>query len=76
MEDHQGMRGMWIESAEICFECVLDPSQCKQLRATLCDIIDDRAGSLRFCYLGNSYKSKMECFGTSLAYESEGVLLL
>lgn len=57
------------------FECVLDPAQCKRLQETLCDIIDKEKDSLRFYYLGNNYKSRLECFGAKLGYDSGGTLI-
>ena len=57
------------------FECVLDAAQCRLLEATLCEIIDEKADSLRFYFLGNNYKTKLKCFGTSQGYEAEGVLM-
>lgn len=47
------------------FECVLDPAQCVKLKATLTDIIDESVDSLRFYYLGNQKKSKVEQVGVS-----------
>jgi CRISPR-associated protein Cas2 len=58
------------------FECVLDPGQCKLLKAKLLDIIDTERDSLRFYYLGNNYKNKIEHYGTKEIHEQEGVLLL
>ena len=42
------------------FECILDPGQCK----------------LRFYYLGNQYKDKIEHYGAKKTFEQEGVLIL
>lgn len=39
------------------FECILDPAQCKMLKAILLEIIDQKKDSLRFYYLGNHYES-------------------
>lgn len=58
------------------FECILDAGQCKLLKAKLLDIIDVQKDSLRFYYLGNHYKSKIEHFGIKETFEQEGVLLL
>ena len=40
------------------FECILDNAQCIRLKSLLTDIIDESVDSLRFYYLGNSYKTK------------------
>ena len=45
------------------FECILDNSQCVMLKAILSDIIDEQVDSLRFYYLGNNYKAKVEHLG-------------
>ena len=58
------------------FECVLDAAQCKQLQHTLLSIMDAEKDSLRFCYLGTHYQTKVEHFGAKPSYEPEGVLLI
>ena len=58
------------------FECVLEPAQCKRLQANLCSIIDMHADSLRFYYLGNNYKTRLECFGKNETYDAEGTLMM
>lgn len=58
------------------FECILDASQCKLLKAQLLEIIDETKDSLRFYYLGNQYKSKIEHYGAKQTFEQEGVLIL
>lgn len=45
------------------FECVLDSAQCVKLKAVLTDIIDESCDSLRFYYLGNQKKAKVEHVG-------------
>lgn len=58
------------------FECVLDAGQCKLLKAELLRIIDQEKDSLRFYYLGNNYKNKVEHYGIKETFEQEGVLIL
>ena len=58
------------------FECVLDMGQCKLLKAQLLDIIDLEMDSLRFYYLGNQYKNKIEHYGIKGSFEQEGVIIL
>lgn len=58
------------------FECILDPGQCKMLKAQLLDIIDLERDSLRFYYLGNNYENKIEHYGTKETFAQEGVLIL
>lgn len=58
------------------FECILDAGQCKLLKAQLLGIIDQEKDSLRFYYLGNQYKNKIEHYGIKDTYDQEGVLIL
>lgn len=58
------------------FECILDPGQCKLLKAQLLEIVDLEKDSLRFYYLGNNYKNKIEHYGIKGAFNQEGVLIL
>lgn len=58
------------------FECILDSGQCKLLKTQLLELIDEKKDSLRFYYLGNQYKSKIEHYGIKQTFEQEGVLIL
>lgn len=58
------------------FECLLDAAQCRSLQAKLCSIMDPGKDSLRFYYLGNNYKNRIEHFGAKLSYSPEDVLIL
>lgn len=58
------------------FECILDASQCKMLKAQLLEIIDQDKDSLRFYYPGNQYKNKVEHYGTKEIIDQEGVIIL
>lgn len=58
------------------FECILDSSQSLLLKDKLLSLIDEEQDSLRFYYLGNNYKTKVEHFGTKKSYEAEGVLMV
>lgn len=57
------------------FECVLDSAKCRQVKAILEEIIDKDKDSLRFYYLGNNYKSKVEHIGAKESYDVEGPLI-
>lgn len=57
------------------FECVFDAAKCRQVRAILEDIIDKEKDSLRFYYLGNNYKTKVEHIGAKESYDAEGPLI-
>ena len=58
------------------FECVLDSAQCVQLKAILSDIIDVEKDSLRFYYLGKSYKNKVEHLGVERGIAADDILIL
>lgn len=58
------------------FECLLDPAECKLLQAKLCSIMDAEQDSLRFYYLGNQYKKKIEHFGCKPSYFPEDPMIL
>ena len=46
------------------FECELDPAQCRLLKQKLTEIIDESRDSLRFYYLGDVKKSRIEHIGS------------
>lgn len=58
------------------FECVLDPAQFATLKNRLVDIIDKDKDSLRFYFLGNRWRSKVEHIGVKPSYDPEGIMLL
>lgn len=58
------------------FECIMDAAQCRALQHKLVKLMDADSDSLRFYYLGNNYKTKVEHFGAKAGYEAEGVLIL
>ena len=58
------------------FECIVDNAQCVELKAILSDIIDKNLDSLRFYYLGNNYKTKIEHIGIERGISADQVLFL
>ena len=58
------------------FECIIDQTQCVMLKAMLQDLIDPKVDSLRFYYLGNSYKTKVEHFGVDRGTAADEPLIL
>lgn len=58
------------------FECILDSAQCVRLKALLIEIIDEKKDSLRFYYLGNNYKTKVEHVGAERGIAVDDVLIL
>lgn len=57
------------------FECVMDAAKCRQVKALLEGEIDKEKDSLRFYYLGNNYKAKVEHIGAKEAYNVEDPLI-
>lgn len=45
------------------FECVMDAAKCREVKQILSDLIDKDKDSLRFYYLGDNYKTKIEHIG-------------
>lgn len=45
------------------FECIMDAAKCREVKQILEDIIDKEKDSLRFYYLGDKYKTKIEHIG-------------
>jgi CRISPR-associated protein Cas2 len=58
------------------FECVLDAAKFRQVKELLVNIIDTHTDSLRFYYLGNAYKEKIEHIGAKPSYDAEAPLIL
>ncbi len=58
------------------FECILDPAQLTQLKNNLKEIIDLEQDSLRFYYLGNEWRKRVEHIGAKKSIDIEGPLLL
>lgn len=58
------------------FECILDSAQCVLLKSSLSDIIDEKKDSLRFYYLGNNYKTKVEHVGVDRGIAADQTLIL
>lgn len=57
------------------FECILDNAQCLTLKAILTEIIDEKVDSLRFYYLGNKHKTKVEHIGVDRGIHVEEPLI-
>lgn len=57
------------------FECNMDAAKCRQVKAILEDIIDKDKDSLRFYYLGNNYKNKVEHIGAKPGFDVTETLM-
>ena len=57
------------------FECNMDVAKCRQVKAILEDLIDKSKDSLRFYYLGNNYKNKVEHVGAKPGFDVTETLI-
>lgn len=58
------------------FECLIDPTQMKQLKHLLTELIDPDKDSLRFYYLGNKWRKRVEHIGAKESIDLEGQLIV
>lgn len=58
------------------FEADLDYSSFLKLKDKLIRLIDSSKDSLRFYYLGNDWKKKVEHVGAKQTYDPEGVIII
>jgi len=58
------------------FECLIDPAQLAQLKSALEATIELEKDSLRFYYLGNNWKSRVEHIGAKKVMDIEGPLIV
>lgn len=57
------------------FQCLVDSDQWVQLRAKLLRIFDPDEDSLRFYFLGNRWKSRVEHYGTKTVLDLDEPLI-
>ncbi len=58
------------------FECQMDAAKCREVKAILEDLIDKEKDSLRFYYLGNNYKNKVEHIGAKPGFDVTEPMIL
>ncbi len=58
------------------FEADLDYSSFLKLKDRLLKLIDPEQDSLRFYYLGNNWKRRVEHVGAKKTYDPEGVIII
>ena len=58
------------------FECNMDAAKCRQVKAILEEIIDKDKDSLRFYYLGDNYKNKVEHIGAQPGFDVTETLFI
>ncbi len=57
------------------FECLIDAAQLRVLKNQLTELIDPEKDSLRFYYLGNNWRRKVEHIGAKPSLDLEGPLI-
>lgn len=57
------------------FECLIDPARLRQLQVTLENLIDKDKDSLRFYYLGDEWRGRVEHIGAKSVFNLEGTLI-
>ncbi len=67
-------RGQRVQNS--VFECLLDLAQFTELRLKLEQIIDPSVDSLRYYFLGNNWKRRVEHTGAKPAWDPEGPLII
>jgi len=57
------------------FECVIDPGQLAQLQDRILKIINLEEDSVRYYYLGDEYRHRVEHVGAKKSLDMEGTLI-
>lgn len=58
------------------FECILEPALLKKLQHRLESIIDPEKDSLRYYYLGDEFRNRVEHVGAKPSIDLEGTLIV
>jgi CRISPR-associated protein Cas2 len=58
------------------FECILDPARFKLLQNKLEKIIDIEKDSIRYYYLGDDWRNRVEHVGAKASIDLEGTLIV
>ena len=58
------------------FECILDPARLAQLKDKLEKIIDKEKDSIRYYYLGDEWRKRVEHVGAKPGMDLEGTLMV
>ena len=67
-------RGQRVQNS--VFECLVDAAQWTMFRAALLQQVDLEQDSLRFYFLGNEWKQRVEHVGAKPSYDPQGPLIL
>jgi CRISPR-associated protein Cas2 len=57
------------------FECLVDAAQWTRVRARLVEEINQEDDSLRFYFLGDNWKRRVEHVGAKVSYDPQGPLI-
>ena len=57
------------------FECIIDSARLKLLQAALEKLIDTEKDSLRYYYLGDDWRKRVEHVGAKASIDLEGMLI-
>jgi CRISPR-associated protein Cas2 len=57
------------------FECVIDPARLKQLQNTLVELMNVETDSIRYYYLGDDWRKRVEHVGAKPSLDLEGTLI-
>ena len=58
------------------FECNIEPALFADLKHRLINLIDKKKDSLRFYYLGNNWKRRVDHEGKETSFDTEGPLII
>lgn len=58
------------------FECILDAAKLKQIQIKLLDIMDVEKDSIRYYYLGDEWRKRVEHVGAKVSIDLEGTLIV
>ncbi len=67
-------RGQRVQNS--VFECLVDPAQWTELRHRLIQEVDEERDSLRFYFLGQNWRRRVEHVGAKETYDPEGPLVV
>jgi len=57
------------------FECIIDPAHLKELQATLDRLMNPEKDSIRYYYLGDEWRKRVEHRGAKVSLDLEGTLI-
>lgn len=57
------------------FECIIDPARLKLLQASIEEIIDEECDSVRYYFLGDEWRNRVEHVGAKPSIDLEGTLI-